>query len=330
MLKFRCVLLALICVFIFCGCSPKTVTDPSDTCFSIATQPRDTFLPTESSGPLLAKDYLGTHLADFGGDDVADYEVIIPENGVLILTGEESMEEVFIDGEVYITYNADVSFHNVYVTGKVYCHGVLRGSGLALYSVFTYYDSFLGGMICSAYDGMHGQFLGAPGSHGGGAAVGNELLDYAFEKWGNYGPVVEQSELIVSQNPIEPQVVQHGDTTNYFPNVYIFTGSGLVSNKRIEGDVYITSDAVVEFQGVEVAGNIYCYGQLKLSLDKRYDAHRLSKYNRADAIYAYSFHESCDSFDGVHGLVTGGPVICDKIVIADDALDYAFETFGKQ
>ena len=183
--------------------------------------------------------------------------------------------------------------------------------------------------MCSAYDGLHGQLLAGNGAKGYNFTIGNDVLDYAFEKWGNFGSEVECLDLQVSQKSIEPQIVQHGDTSNFYPDVYIFSGEGLVTDKIIRGDVYITSKAIIEFEDVQVMGNIYCYGQLKLSNhESRGDL--LSKNNAANIIYAYKFNEDCDSFDGAHGLIVGGPIRCQKVVISDDALNYAFETFGKQ
>ena len=323
----RTMILFLIAALLLSGCGMIPPTDSLDTSAPETTDPSSAATVPTSTGPLLAKDYLeDPNFAYF--DTVADYEVIIPEDGVLIFTEQEALEEVFIVGDVYITATADVSLHNVYVSGKVYCHGTLQNSGFGMYPVFAYYTTSIGYELCSAYDGVHGRFV-AGANKGGRCTIANDALDYAFEKWGNFGPSAEHPDLTVSQKVIEPQIIQHGDNTKLYPDTYVFTGEGLVSDKKFYGDVYITADSLVEFRNVSVFGDIYCYGQLKLT--KR--ASHLPGYvnnNTANTIYAYSFHESCDSFDGVHGLIVGGPINCKNIVISDDALDYAFDTFGKQ
>jgi len=315
----------ILLVLLLAGCS--VVPQPNPT---VTTTPESTSESTEATtaptptGPLLVKDYLGSDFANY--EAIKEYQVLIPEDGVLILTGEESLERTFVEGDIYITATADVAFQDVVVRGKVYCHGILRRSGYSVYTVCSYCTKGTSTKICSAFDGKHSQVITESRSMGSTDWVGNDVLDYAFEKWGNFGPTVEQPELTVTQKWIEPQVIPHGNR-----DAYIFIGEGLLHDEIIRGDVYITSGAIVEFEDVWVFGNIYCYGQLKLTNNEAYRPHDdFSKNNRADAIYAYSFHESCDSFDGIHGMVVGGPITCSKLIISDNALDYAFQTWGKQ
>ena len=326
----RTMILFLIAALLLCGCGMIPPTDSLDTSAPETTDPSSAATVPTTTGPLLAKDYLGADLDAYGGDDIAHYEVIIPEGNVLILSGENSLEDVFIDGDVYITATANVSFCDVRVRGKVYCHGILTGFGYCGYTVFTYHSQSVGSQTCSAYDGLHGEFIYKGNYSSGTVVIGNNILDYAFEYWGNFGPVSEKPDLAVSQNPIEPETVQHGDTSKLYPEAFIFNGEGYVSDKEFFGDVYITSNSVIEFDDVRVFGDIYCYGQLKFSNNDTIYTEDFTKNNQALAIYAYSFQESCESFDGVHGLIVGGPITCTKIVISDDALDYAFTTFGKQ
>jgi len=324
----KCYVYVLLAALLLSGCGTVTPTEPTATTAPEPTQESTaaTTVPTAPThpGPLLVMDYLDSDFANY--DAIKEYTVLIPKDGVLILTDEESLEKTFVEGDVYITYTADVSFRDVHVRGKVYCHGILRRSGYSVYTVCSYCTKGTSTKICSAFDGSHGQVITESRSIGCSDWVGNDVLDYAFETWGNYGLANEPVDLAVSQKRADPQVVQHGDR-----DAYIFIGQGLLHDEIIRGDVYITSGAVVEFEDVQVHGNIYCYGQLKLSNDEAYRLHDdLTQNNRADALYAYSFNESCDSFDGVHGLVVGGPITCSKIEISDDALDYAFQTWGKQ
>lgn len=335
----KLIYLVLSVLFLFCGCSSVTPTEPTDAAdptTTVTTAPEPTqestaaaTVPTEpgTTGPLLVKDYLDQYFAGY-----ADYEVIIPEDGVLILDGQESLSEVYIVGDVYITYNADVSFRDVVVTkGNVYCHGILRRTGINNYEIYGYHTTFNGLKTCSAFDGTHGRIINVAPAELRKDYISTDALDYAFETWGNYAPAIEHPEITVSTEPIEPLTLEYVDEFNRTRHVNIFTGKGRISNQKLAGDVYITRDAVIEFEDIRIGGNIYCYGQLKISDDELYGLWNDSfEDNACGTIYAYSFNESCDTFDGVHGLVTGGPILCQKIVIADDALDYAFETFGKQ
>jgi len=327
MKRILCILLVLTLFLSGCAGGPSNTT-PSTNATGKDDPVYTACLQTESTGPLLAKDYLGSSFINYF-DEIAYYEVLIPENGVLILNEQKSFENIFIDGDVYITATANITFHNVHVRGKVYCHGTLYQSGYSEYQVFSYCEKSARTTTCSAYDGSHGQII-CKNMYGGISTIGEDVLDYAFEKWGNFGPVSEKPDLIVSQNPIEPETVQHGDTSKLYPEAFIFNGEGYVSDKEFFGDVYITSNSVIEFDDVRVFGDIYCYGQLKFSNNDTIYTEDFTKNNQALAIYAYSFQESCESFDGVHGLIVGGPITCTKIVISDDALDYAFTTFGKQ
>jgi len=332
----------MVLITLLSGCAtvpPTEPTDATDPATTVTTAPEPTQESTaattapakdpDPSGPLLVKDYLeeGTYSAIY-----ADYEVIIPENGVLILDGQETLEDVFIVGDVYITYNAEVFFRNVNIPkGKVYCHGVLRRSGINHYDVYGYHTTFNGLLTCSAFDGTHGRIINEGSAECRNHFISTDALDYAFEAWGNYGPDVTQPEVTASKEPVEPLVLEYIDERNETRYVNIFTGTGRVSGQQFAGDVYITRDAVIEFEDVRVGGYIYCYGQLKISDDEQYSNLFNDPFenNHATGIYAYSFQGSCDAFDGVHGLVVGGPIYCDKIVVADDALDYIFDKYGK-
>lgn len=146
----KIIFLIIIFVMLICSCTLDDSTNQSD--FNSITNDNSSFTsyPTEYTGTILAKDYLGSIIDDYSFiDGIESYEVIIPEDGVLLLTEQESLNKKYIDGDVYITYSADVSFHNVFVTGKVYCHGTLRASGESRYSVFTYYTESQG-KTCAA------------------------------------------------------------------------------------------------------------------------------------------------------------------------------------
>lgn len=102
-------------------------------------------------------------------------------------------------------------------------------------------------------------------------------------------------------------------------DVLIISDTQTISNKTIDTDVYITSTGVATFNNVTVNGNIYCYGQLKASGSK------------AENVFAYAYGSmmSCGAFDGTHGKVSGG-ISCNKLTILDNALDYAFNKWGKR
>lgn len=101
-------------------------------------------------------------------------------------------------------------------------------------------------------------------------------------------------------------------------DVLIISGNTPLSGVTINNDVYITYNGVAIFDNVTVNGNIYCYGILKCSS------------TTARNIYAYSGYNgmfSCSKSDGVRGV--SGSISCNEMYIQDDALDYAFEKWGK-
>jgi hypothetical protein len=108
-------------------------------------------------------------------------------------------------------------------------------------------------------------------------------------------------------------------TSNPITDVLIISDTQTISNKTIDTDVYITSTGVATFNNVTINGNIYCYGQL------------VASGCTADEVYAYAYGSmmSCGAFDGVHGKVSGG-INCKQMTILDNALDYAFNKWGKQ
>lgn len=101
-------------------------------------------------------------------------------------------------------------------------------------------------------------------------------------------------------------------------DVLIISGNTPLSGVTINNDVYITYNGVAIFDNVTVNGNIYCYGILKCSS------------TTARNVYAYSGYNgmfSCSKSDGVRGV--SGSISCNEMYIQDDALDYAFEKWGK-
>lgn len=102
-------------------------------------------------------------------------------------------------------------------------------------------------------------------------------------------------------------------------DVVIIKSTQTISDQTIDKDVYITSVGNVIFKNVTVNGNIYCYGQLTMTNCK------------AIGVYAYKYGSmfSCGAFDGTHGKVSGG-IKCDTLYIKSDALDYAFNKWGKE
>ncbi|MBP3665452.1 MAG: leucine-rich repeat domain-containing protein [Clostridia bacterium] len=102
-------------------------------------------------------------------------------------------------------------------------------------------------------------------------------------------------------------------------DVLIICDTQTINNRTIDTDVYITSTGVMILNNVTINGNIYCYGQLK------------AINCIADKVYAYAYGSlmSCGAYDGTHGHVSGG-IKCIEIVILDDALDYAFEKWGRR
>lgn len=122
-------------------------------------------------------------------------------------------------------------------------------------------------------------------------------------------------------NPSEPSTPSTPSTPTY-TDVLIIKDASTISNKTIDTDVYITSSGKVTFKNVTVNGNIYCYGQLTTTGTCS-----------AKGLYAYKYGSmlSCGAFDGTHGKVTNsGKLSCVSVVIKDDALNYAFNKWGKK
>ena len=111
----------------------------------------------------------------------------------------------------------------------------------------------------------------------------------------------------------------HSSSTSPATEVLIISDTQSISNTTIDTDVYITSTGVATFNNVKVKGNIYCYGQLKASNCTANDVYA----------YAYGSMMSCEAFDGTHGKISGG-ISCNKLTILDNALDYAFNKWGKK
>ena len=87
--------------------------------------------------------------------------------------------------------------------------------------------------------------------------------------------------------------------------------------------MYITSTGIATFNNITVNGNVYCYGKLIVSGGS------------ANNLYAYYWDlggitASCDAWDGTHGLVKGSFSTCGDVTTEDNALDYAFNKWGKQ
>ena len=110
-----------------------------------------------------------------------------------------------------------------------------------------------------------------------------------------------------------------GKVSEAYANVLIISDTQTISDQTIDKDIYITSTGVVTLQNVVVNGNIYCYGQLTCSGCTANDVYA----------YAYGSMMSCKAFDGVHGKVSGR-LKCNTMSIVDEALDYAFEQWGKR
>ena len=300
-MKKVCFLLALL--LLLSGCSGEPVPSQPTT-----TEP----LPSSSAAPTETK---WPYNPEWEG-----CEVITPEEGVLIFYGEETVENKVIDGDIYVTANAVVTLRDVQVAGATYCHGKLILDGrFSLGPLFAYKENNKGyAVVSSSYDGIHGEILyGEKAGGGGGKRVFTEdALDYAFETWGKAEPV--------EQPPMEFRG-EYRLPSGYDPaDVRILSGKQNLISETIDGDVYITSDGDITFYDVKVGGNLYVYGKLNLSTYAETE-NRIGGY-----LYAYDFGVTCEAFDGTHGQVTGGPVWCGGYVVANDALDYAFDTWGKQ
>jgi len=309
-MKKVCFLLALL--LLLSGCSG----DP------IPTQPTTTEpLPSGSTAPTMQSTTVPTETKWPYNPEWEGCEVIKPEEGVLILHEDETLENKVIDGDVYITANAVVTLRDSLVLGDTYCHGKLILEGrFMLGSLFAYKKTFKNHcVVSSGYDGIHGEILFGEKASGGGGRLdfAADALDYAFETWGK----VELTE----QPPREIRPEEEVVPSAYDPSqVRILSGKQVLVSEIIDGDVYITSDGDVTFYDVTVYGSIYVYGKLHFS-------DYASTKNKISYIYAYDFGVTCEAFDGTHGQVTGGPVICSGyVMVANDALDYAFDTWGKQ
>lgn len=108
-----------------------------------------------------------------------------------------------------------------------------------------------------------------------------------------------------------------------YSDVLIISDTRTISNQTIDTDVYITSTGVVTFDNVTVNGNVYCYGKLTVNGGS------------ANNLYAYywdlgGISSSCNAWDGTHGLVKGAFKTCGDVIVKDNALDYAFNKWGKK
>ena len=138
-------------------------------------------------------------------------------------------------------------------------------------------------------------------------------------------PVTEPpvTEPPVTEPPVTEPPITEPPITEPPTDVLIISDTRTLSNQTIDTDVYITSTGVVTFTNVTVNGNVYCYGKLTVSGGS---AHNL---------YAYYWDlggitSSCKAWDGTHGLVKGAFRTCESVIIKDDALDYAFNKWGKR
>ena len=138
-------------------------------------------------------------------------------------------------------------------------------------------------------------------------------------------PITEPpvTEPPVTEPPVTEPPITEPPVTEPPADVLIISDTRTLSNQTIDTDVYITSTGVVTFTNVTVNGNIYCYGKLTVSGGS---AHNL---------YAYYWDlggitSSCKAWDGTHGLVKGAFKTCESVIIKDDALDYAFDKWGKR
>ena len=306
-MKKLCLLLAI--ALLLSGCSgPVIPTEP--------TEGTTTVPPVPTTAPTVPTTSLPQETALQLPPEWYGCEVITPEEGVLILHGNESFQDTVIDGNVYITANANVSFDNVWVRGDLYVHGKLTTTSDSnfAYSVHAYKQNLHQKTVCSAYDGVHGEIIGTMGYLS--CCITVDALDYAFETWGKVEPVEQPPKEIqsgtVGVSPIDPA------------QALILSGKQSLTGRKINGDVYITADGDIDFAGVTVFGNLYVAGKL-----------HISKLNDmmteiSCCIYAYDFGVTCEAFDGTHGQITGEPISCRGYVVANDALDYAFETWGKQ
>jgi len=301
-MKKVCFLLALL--LLLSGCSGG----------SEPTQPTN-----ETTAPTMQSTTVPTETAFEIPIEYQHYEVITPENGILILHEDSFFQDTIINGDVYITANAVVTFQNVWVRcGNLYVHGKLISTGKN--SAVGIYAYKLDDTLCSAFDGVHGEVI-IKNSFGCNdkPCITVDALDYAFETWGREEPE--------EQPPTEVRSAVAGPSSIDPSQVRILSGKQTLVLEYIESDVYITFDGDITFCGVSIKGNLYVAGKLHAS-DYLYQEG--VKTNVGGYVYAYDFGVTCEAFDGIHGQITGGPVFCKGYVVADDALDYAFETWGKQ
>ena len=118
-----------------------------------------------------------------------------------------------------------------------------------------------------------------------------------------------------------PEVTEPEETEP--ADVLIISDTRQISNQTIDSDVYITSTGVATFVNVTVNGDIYCYGHLMVT-----DC-------VANHFYAYCWDSDlaliyCDAWDGTHGYVKGNISDTGTVILAENALDYAFEQWGKR
>ena len=307
----RILLLLVSIILLLSGCSGEpTPTEPTD-----GTTTAPTTVPTTPSTMTSLEAALQLP------PEWLQHEIITPEEGVLILHEDISFQNTVIVGDVYITANAEVTFDHVWVKGNLYVHGRLTASrDNHANRVYAYkYER----VLCAAYDGIHGEVVLAEDSYFRTGYAMNyiteDALDDAFSAWGKVEPTEQPPTEIrsgdVGVSPFDPSTVR------------ILSGKQTIVDEKIEGDVYITSTGDITFVNVECHGNLYVYGKLHF-LDYGMIGNWYTYL--PGCIYAYDFVGTCEAFDGVHGQVTGGPVACKNYVVANDALDYAFDTWGKQ
>jgi len=307
----RILLLLVGIILLLSGCSGEpTPTEPTD-----GTTTAPTTVPTTPSTMTSLEAALQLP------PEWLQHEIITPEEGVLILHEDISFQNTVIVGDVYITANAEVTFDHVWVKGNLYVHGRLTASrDNHANRVYAYkYER----VLCAAYDGIHGEVVLAEDSYFRTGYAMNyiteDALDDAFSAWGKVEPTEQPPTEIrsgdVGVSPFDPSTVR------------ILSGKQTIVDEKIEGDVYITSTGDITFVNVECHGNLYVYGKLHF-LDYGMIGNWYTYL--PGCIYAYDFVGTCEAFDGVHGQVTGGPVACKNYVVANDALDYAFDTWGKQ
>ena len=122
---------------------------------------------------------------------------------------------------------------------------------------------------------------------------------------------------------LPPEWLQHEIITPE-EGVLILYEDASFQNTVIVGDVYITANAEVSFDHVLVKGNLYVHGRLTVHQE-----------NHAQKVYTYKYGAIlCAAYDGFHGEVILSKDSCfgtgySAAFITENALDYAFETWGK-